>query len=279
MLRCRFPGVFTQPLARHALGRVSAGRQWRCVTVWPQWPYDEKASNAKAVGEPEFRWPPRKPPKEPAAGQQLSPAELEDTRGKTHLAIWTDMVDSNWSSWERRFWDLRERRIPYDEVTYTLLLHGYLLSHRHSAENAYLVLEEMKRAETHPALVRLNERLLNSAFELRELGVQPEASRWQNVVRLCWHCSIRFQKKRRRRLYDELEALEPDDVLALGADDAVGWLRGHDRLALPPPSSSSGPARFLAGRAALPALTPPSQGRRSKRRGSVSAGRGREPDC
>ena len=28
------------------------------------------------------------------------------------------------------------------QVAYTLLLHGYVLSHRHQAENAYLVLED-----------------------------------------------------------------------------------------------------------------------------------------
>eukprot|EP00434_Breviolum_minutum_P033634 symbB.v1.2.029761.t2/scaffold3294.1/size59574/2 len=143
------------------------------------------------------------------------------------------MVGLDWSTWERRFWELKERSIPYDETAYTLLLHGYVLSHRHQSENAYLVLDEMKKAETHPALVRLNERMLNSVFELQELGLRPEAALWQNVVRLCFHCSVRFQKKRRKRLKQELKELEPDDALALDEDNIRHWLRGHDRLTLP----------------------------------------------
>ena len=37
---------------------------YRRVTVWPQWPYDEKAV-AKPVGDPSFRWPPGAPEKPP----------------------------------------------------------------------------------------------------------------------------------------------------------------------------------------------------------------------
>merc|ERR1719343_1775104 len=110
---------------------------------------------------------------------------MEAVRFKMNRQIWEHMVYYDWSAWERRFWEMRERAIPYDEVTYTLLMHGYLLSHRHSGENAYHVLEEMRRAEMHPALVRLNQRLLDSSFELLELGHRPEASLWQNVARLC----------------------------------------------------------------------------------------------
>ncbi|CAE8619047.1 unnamed protein product, partial [Polarella glacialis] len=207
----------------------SVSPQLRSVTVWPQWPHDDDSRNAKPVGDPRFRWPPNAP-EEPVPGEVMRQDEVKALKKKVHRQIWEDMCWSDWSSWERRFWMLKERAIPYDEATYTLLLHGYLLSHRHQSENAYLVLEEMKRAETHPALVKLNERMLNSAFELQELGNRPEASLWRNVLRLCWHCSVRFQKKRRQRLRHELEALEPDDALALEESNVTAWLRGHDRL-------------------------------------------------
>jgi len=146
-------------------------------------------------------------------------------------------------AWERCFWRLRERAIPYDEVTYTLLMHGYTLSHRHSTENAYMVLEEMKQAEVHPALVKINTYILNSLIELRESGNRPEERCWRALIRLAYHCCIRFQKKRGRRLKHELEALEPDDVLALGEDDAVRWIQDHDRMQLP--AEGTGRARFL----------------------------------
>merc|ERR1740139_1175632 len=137
------------------------------------------------------------------------------------------MVWYDWHAWERAFWELRERAIPYNEVTYTLLLHGYLLSHRHVAENSYQVLEEMRQAETHPALLRLNQRMLDSAFELAEMGHRPQAARWRNVTLLCWHVAVRFQKKRQARLRDELEALEPNAALMLSPGDAQRWLSSH----------------------------------------------------
>lgn len=184
----------------------------------------------------------------------MTSEEVKKTKKRVHRKLWEDIHACDWGAWERRFWDLKERAIPYDETTYTLLLHGYLLSHRHQSENAYLVLQEMEKAETHPALLRLNERLLNSAFELQELGCRPEKSLWRNLTRLCFHCSERFKKKRQKRLRKELEALEPDDALALGPEDAKLWLRDHDRLALP--EGGARRFRFLEGagiaQAALP---------------------------
>merc|ERR1719424_1124497 len=152
------------------------------------------------------------------------------------------MFNSDWNSWERGFWELRDRAIPYDEATYILLLHGYLLSHRHAGENAFLVIEEMRQAEIHPALVRLSERLLNSAFELKELGARPETRSWLQMCLTSWHCAARFKKKRHQRLRSELEALEPNDALALEPSDIQRWIRGHDQLALP--EGGPGLARF-----------------------------------
>lgn len=224
--------------------------QTRHVTVWPQWPYDDKPGNAKPVGDSRFRWPPAKPSevaaeREARKSKVISDKEMEGIRAKEHLKIWHDLVSLDWNSWERRFWNMRERSIPYDESTYTLLMHGYMLSHRHAGENAFHVLDEMRKAEIHPALVRINQRFLDAAVELQTLGARPEAGLWQNVTRLCWHCAIRFQKKRRTRLQKNLEALEPNDVLALSPADAQRWLRNHDRVELP--ASSSGRSRFLSG--------------------------------
>ncbi|CAK0793878.1 unnamed protein product [Prorocentrum cordatum] len=236
----------------------------------PPRPYDR--SGAKPVGDPDFRWPP-KAPQAPVPGEPLDEAQLEEVRGKMHFNIWQAVITHDWGLWERRIWDMRERRIPYDEVTYTLLIHGYVLSHRHLDENARFVLEEMRQAETHPALLRLNERMVDSAFELKQLGMRGTARNWQNVLRLCWHCAVRFQKKRQRRMQSELEALEPDEVLALDREDARRWLRGHDRVALP---ANAGPARFLAPSSPPRLALPAPRGRKSKRssaRAGEAAGR------
>ena len=50
-------------------------------------------------------------------------------------------------------------------------------------------------------------------------------SRAAEVTRLCYHCSVRFQKKRQKRLKAELDALEPDDAARLlkgRAPEAIG---------------------------------------------------------
>ena len=149
-------------------GWRAAGSYLQCrrITVWPQYPYDDNSVPAKPVGDPNFRWPPGAAD-EPTPGKAMTHYEVKELRKKIYRKIWHAMCYYDWSLWERYFWELKDRAIPYDETAYTLLLHGYMQSHRHQSENAYHVLEEMKKAETHPALVRLNERMMNSCFELQ----------------------------------------------------------------------------------------------------------------
>lgn len=228
---------------------IGCAEQRRSVTVWPQWPYDEEAHEAKLVGDLVFRWPPKAPPAR--TGEAMTREQTERERLRMHRKIFQAMAKSDWGEWERGFVELRDRNIPFDESTYSLLLHGYTLSHRHPSENAYMVLEEMKCAEIHPALIRMNQRFLDASFEFKELGVLPPQKSWQNLARLCLHSSVRFKKKRRARLKRELLELEPDDVLRLGPADAQRWISGHDRAELPPPDGT--PARFLTAGTPHPA--------------------------
>lgn len=241
----------------------------RSVTIWPQWPYDTSAKNAKPVGDPTFRWPPgrRAPPARAEPAKALEHPKLVDAeRLKLHRRIWRAMAHCDWGEWERTIWEMRDRSIPFDETTYIFLIHGYLLSHRHSGENACMALEEMRAAEVHPALFRLQERMLSAAFELQELDCRPEGRLWQHVARLSWHCTLRFHKKRRDRLKTELNALEPDEALSLQPPDIQRWLRRHDRKELPPPDT--GVARFLPQQStamALPSSTESAEIRRRRR--------------
>lgn len=150
----------------------------------------------------------------------LTQAEIEKKKRKFHAMIWTAMARrSDWNSWEQHISLFRQHGIAYDEITYTFLIHGYLLSHRHRSENALLVLEEMRHAGIHPALIKLNESLVNSYFELLELKCRPNPSSWQNVCRLCWQTAKRYQKKRVKRLKAELDALPANDVLRITQED------------------------------------------------------------
>ena len=58
--------------------RLGATLSVRRVTVWPQWPYDDDARPAKPVGDPQFRWPPKGAPEEPAASERLPDSRRDD---------------------------------------------------------------------------------------------------------------------------------------------------------------------------------------------------------
>eukprot|EP00928_Gymnodinium_smaydae_P010016 TRINITY_DN13760_c1_g3_i1.p1 TRINITY_DN13760_c1_g3~~TRINITY_DN13760_c1_g3_i1.p1 ORF type:complete len:331 (+),score=63.05 TRINITY_DN13760_c1_g3_i1:63-1055(+) len=293
--RWRQPLRSRRPASPRGGGKQLALRwalQRRCITIWPQWPHDQDSTgNAKLVGDPEFRWPPRPPPKPEPALELRRPADVAAARMDLQRRIWRAMKAGDWGLWERLFWELRDRRIPHDEATYAMLIHGYLLSHRHSAENAFVVLEEMRQAEVHPALVRLQERLVRTAFDLKELDARPDGLLWLHLVRMSWYCARRFQKKRQRRLRNELSALAPDEVLALQPNNAVQWLQNHDRLELPPSDGSAegARARFLpqrppalraleGGHAGQRRLAPSSSPLSARREGGGGRrGRGRSP--
>lgn len=58
-------------------------------------------------------------------------------------------------------------------MTFTLLLHGYVLSHRHRTEQAFAVLEQMRACGfIHRNLIALNENFLKTYLELNEPGVR-----------------------------------------------------------------------------------------------------------
>ena len=71
----------------------------------------------------------------------------------------------------------------------------------------------------HDAIIRLNEGMQNSYFELLELGCRPQPSLWQNIAQLCFHCAVRYQEKRLSRIRAELNELPPSEALKLTPKD------------------------------------------------------------
>lgn len=142
--------------------------------------------------------------------------DKDELKRRLHDRIWVAITKQDWNSWEQLFGIFKERALHYDEVSYILLMWGYVLSHRHRSENAYLVLEEMRRSGfVNGVLLRYNESLLNSYFELAELNARPEPFAWQNVVRLAIHAAQRYQKKRVSKMELYLKSLNPDVVMQL----------------------------------------------------------------
>lgn len=77
----------------------------------------------------------------------------------------------------------------------------------------------MKRCYMHPAIIKINERMINSYLELEMIFCEPSKSLWMNVCRLTWEVSIKLNRERKRKLKEKLNSLPPNEVLKLTKDD------------------------------------------------------------
>ncbi|EDO06658.2 hypothetical protein BBOV_II007080 [Babesia bovis T2Bo] len=133
--------------------------------------------------------------------------------------LWYALTARKWDEFERLQREMKIRNINHDEVTYTLKAHQCILNPHVSSMSSYMVIEEMKRALVHPAVIRMNEQLINSYFELEELKCQPPAPLWQNFAKATWQTSLRLNRQRIQKLKQRLQQMDPEDVLKLGQED------------------------------------------------------------
>ncbi|CEL94352.1 unnamed protein product [Vitrella brassicaformis CCMP3155] len=150
--------------------------------------------------------------------------------------LWRAIVERDWCEWERLFEQMKSQNMLLDEATYTLKLHGFILSHRHRSEQALLILEEMKEAKMHPAIIRINEGLVRSYFELQEMRCEAGRPHWQNFCFISWIAAINFMRKRERRMWSALMKARPDDVLQLTKEVGLLMDYQYDTAAIPPPT-------------------------------------------
>lgn len=157
--------------------------------------------------------------------------DIADLRKRLDWRLWNAMATKDWNRWETTADMYKQHRLELDEVSYTLMLHGYLLSHHHPASVSLLVLDRMKADGIHPAIVKLNESLLKSFFELSDMGVRSSANGWQNLARLAWMAAARLRKKRMRRVRQYLESLPTAQVLSLTEADVKRLIDSEHALA------------------------------------------------
>ncbi|CDR93994.1 hypothetical protein, conserved [Babesia bigemina] len=129
--------------------------------------------------------------------------------------LWRALSNHKWSEFERLMREMRLKRLSLDEVTYTLKAHHCILNPHKPSLSCYLVLEEMKQALIHPAVIRMNEHLINSYFELEEIKCQPPSQLWQNFAKATWQTSFRLNRHRMKKLREDLERMDPEALLKL----------------------------------------------------------------
>ncbi|CAA9990223.1 conserved Plasmodium protein, unknown function [Plasmodium knowlesi strain H] len=136
-----------------------------------------------------------------------------------YFKLWNALTEHNFTLFENTIQQFLNEGHKYDEVIYSILVHSYVLNHKKKNENAYLVIEEMKRSYMHPAIIKFNERMINSFLELEMIFCEPSKSLWINICRLAWETSIKLNRERKRKLKEKLKLMPPQDVLTLTKED------------------------------------------------------------
>eukprot|EP00921_Rhytidocystis_pertsovi_P016039 GHVQ01025358.1.p1 GENE.GHVQ01025358.1~~GHVQ01025358.1.p1 ORF type:complete len:255 (-),score=27.87 GHVQ01025358.1:415-1179(-) len=91
----------------------------------------------------------------------------------------------------------------------------------------------MKKALVHPSLVRFNERLLISYFELSALDAQPQWKDWRRVLRMAWLTAALVKGRRERHIKRRNVALEAQgtkSALPQKHDLKALWYKRKDPL-------------------------------------------------
>jgi len=156
---------------------------------------------------------------------------IADLRKRLDFRLWQSLASKDWVRWEQVIDLYKEENLPLDEVSFSLVVHGYLMSHHHPSSMAILVVDEMKSQNIHPAIVQLNERLIDSFFELSEMGIKSSLNGWQNIARMSWMSAARLRKKRAKRVREFLKSLPTREVLQLTVEDVKKLMDGEHEIA------------------------------------------------
>ncbi|CAJ1407862.1 unnamed protein product [Effrenium voratum] len=100
-----------------------------------------------------------------------------------HKWLWRFLRRRDFKRFEATLEALRDRDIPFDEVTYNFAMYGILLHPRQVDELSREVLQDMEEdGRFHPALLRLQRGFLDSFFELKEVDAAPNR---KNLLKAC----------------------------------------------------------------------------------------------
>ena len=146
--------------------------------------------------------------------------DIPDLRKRLDYRLWRAICDKDWYKWKSIVGMYSGHNLLMDEVSWSLLLHGTLMCHLTANGQALLILENMQ-STVHPAVYSMNESLVNTFFELDDLGIKTSLNGWQNLTRLTWMSAARLRKKRANRVKVKLENLPTSRVLEISQNEVL----------------------------------------------------------
>lgn len=149
---------------------------------------------------------------------------LKTLRKRGHKWLWRWIKRRDWKRHAACLEELRERQVPFDEVTYTLSIFGILLNPRRDDALVRQVLLEMTEdSKFHPTWLRFVEGFMDSYFELKEVDAAPNTWNLKKVAKSFWQVSVNFKRMRVKELRGRL-ASAASEMRLRQASSAHGFL-------------------------------------------------------
>ena len=118
---------------------------------------------------------------------------------------------SDWKKYEALIDSFRTSNISLDEVSFTLLFNGSLLSPDGGTSLASSLIAEMKSSECiHPSLLRIHEAFLSSLKDLEAFDAYPNNLNLRKSLKPLWEISAEFKRMRMRAFRAFVVAERPE---------------------------------------------------------------------
>lgn len=141
--------------------------------------------------------------------------EIQKYKNRLHKKIWLSLKKKNEKEFEQYFNELNKYPLK-DEVSYSILLHGNLIiSKGKNIKESFSILEEMKKNKVQCSLIRFNERLLFSYYELLKVKTPPNFHQWIKVLRTVWFTSALVKARRQKFILRKIKKMKKDNYASL----------------------------------------------------------------
>ncbi|KAF4709857.1 hypothetical protein FOZ63_033775 [Perkinsus olseni] len=128
-------------------------------------------------------------------------------RSKAHKLLALHCRKKDWHRWQAAMDHFHHHNIPADEVTFSLMIFGYIMCPKHPGlDMAHSVLEEMKQCGfVHPTVVKFHEEFLMSLRELEAFDARPNTGNIRQIMRMFWQIAMLSKRRRIRLFHQEME--------------------------------------------------------------------------